>query len=203
MIGPRRLKKVGNGQRLADGTDELHGFGEELGMEIDDAALVDGTVELVDIIREVHTMVLDDVGSTTDARSSIVAMLSDFVSGTCDDEARSSRDIECVLAVTASSHHVDVTVTVERHRHARFEDAVTEAEELVDSDAAHLNSCQQGSDLCVVKLTLRDGDEQLFGFLTCEFLVVEELVENFLDVHISMSLSNYYFLIIEIPERAY
>ena len=162
-------------------------------MEVDDAALVDGAVELVEIIGEDHAVVRDDVGCATDARRCIVAVLSHLISCACDDEAGSGRDIERVLAVATCSYHVDVTVAVEGHGDTRRKDTIAEPQELIDSNATHLDSRQQRSNLCIVELTLCDSNEQLFGFLTGKFLVIEELIENFLDVHISMSLCNYYF----------
>ena len=55
------------------------GLGEELGMEIDDATLIDGAVELVHVVSELHAVVLDDIGSTAHGSCSIVAMLSHLV----------------------------------------------------------------------------------------------------------------------------
>ena len=95
-------------------------------MEIDDAALVDRAVELIEISGEVHTVVLDNVRRAADACGGIVAVFGHFVSGTGDDEAGCRGDVERVLAIATGTHHVDVAVTVQGYGHARGEDAVAE-----------------------------------------------------------------------------
>ena len=137
----QRTQQVEDGgelQRLADGTDELHGLGEELGVQIDDACLVERAVQLVDVVGELDAVMGNDVRGTADAGGSIVAVLGHLIAGTGDDEAAGGRDIKGVLAVAASADHVDVAVGIEDGGHARLQDAVAEAQQLVNGDAAHL-----------------------------------------------------------------
>ena len=160
-------------------------------MEIDDAALVDGAVELVEVSGEVHAMVLDNVRRAADACGCVVAVFCHFISCTGNDEAGCRGDVESVLAVTAGTDHIDIAVTVQRYGYARGENAIAETEQFLYTDAAHLNGGQQCCDLCVVEFTACDGDEQFLCLFTFQLLVVEEAVENSLDVHMRLCFNIY------------
>ena len=75
----QEVEDRGELQGLADGADELHGFGEELGVEIHDACLVEAAVQFVNVIRELDAVVLNDVRGTGDTRGGIVAVLGHLV----------------------------------------------------------------------------------------------------------------------------
>ena len=145
-------------------------------MEINDARLVDASVQAVDIIRELHTVVLDDIRCTTHRCGCVVAMLSHLIAGTGDDEAGCGRNIEGVLAVAARTHYIDVAVAIEDGRNAGSKDAITEAQQLIYGDASHLQTGEQGCDLLLWELTLGDADDNLLGFLARKFLVVQHSV---------------------------
>ena len=176
--GTQEVEDGGKLQSLADGAHELHGTGEELCVEIDDACLVETKVELVEVVSEPNPMLGDDVGGTRSRRGSIVAVLGHFVASPGDDEARGSGDVERVLAVAASAHHIDIAVAVEGHRHACLEDAIAEAQQLVDGDASHLQGREQRSDLLVGILTLGDAHQNVLHLFTCQLLMVQELGQN-------------------------
>jgi NAD-specific glutamate dehydrogenase len=166
MMGPSRLKNVGKRQGAAYGPYKLHGLGKQLCMQIDDAALVDRTVQLVDIVGEHSPMVLDDVRRTTHTRCREVAVLGHLISRSGDDKARGGRDVERVLAVASRSHHVDVAVAVEWHEHSGLQDAIAKAKQFIDCNAAHLYAREQCRNLRVGEFAMRDGDEQLLGLFT-------------------------------------
>lgn len=88
-----------------------------------------------------------------------------------------------VFCDRAGSHHVDVTVAMERYGHACLEDAVAEAQQFLHRDAAHLYGGEQRCNLRVVELALCDGDEQVLGFFALQLLMVEQAVENLCYVH--------------------
>ena len=145
-------------------------------MEINDARLVDAAIQTVDIIRELHAVVLDDIRCTAHRCGCVVAMLSHLIAGTGDDEAGCGRNIEGILAVAARTHYIDVAVAVEDGRNASGKDAITEAQQLIYGDASHLQTCEQGRDLLLWELTLGDADDNLLGFLARKFLVVQHSV---------------------------
>ena len=107
-------------QSLADWSDELHGLGKELGMEIDNTALVDGTVQLIDIVRELDAVVGNDIRGAAGTGCRIVTMLGHLVTSTCNHETAGGGDIEGVLPVATRSHYIDIAVAVERYGNTRL-----------------------------------------------------------------------------------
>ena len=83
----QEVEACGELQGLADRTDELHGLGKELGMEINDAALVDGAVQLIDIIRELDAVMGNDIRRTAGTGCRIVAVLGHLIARTGNHEA--------------------------------------------------------------------------------------------------------------------
>ena len=152
-------------------------------MEIDDARLVDAAVELVEVIGELHSVVLDDIGGTAHRSGGEVAMLRHLVAGTGDDEARGGGNVERVLAVAARSHHVDVAVAVEHGRHTRGKYSVTETQQFVYRHASHLQASEQGCNLLLGELALSDSHDDVFRFLTRKFLVVQHSVQDVFHFH--------------------
>ncbi|CUQ43344.1 Uncharacterised protein [Segatella copri] len=111
-------------------------------------------------------MVLDDVAGTAHRSSRIVAVLCHLVTRTRNDEAGSSRNVKGVLAVATGSHHVNVAVAIQDGWHA-----------------CHLQTGEQGCNLFLRKITLGDSYNDVSGFLTGKFLMVQHSVQNVLHFH--------------------
>ena len=174
----QEIEDGGELQRLADGTDELHGLGEELGMQIDDACLVERAVQTVDIVGELDAVVLDDIRGTTDARRGIVAVLGDLIARAGNHKTTGRRDIKRVLAVATRAYHVNVAVGIQDGGYPRLQDTVAEAQQLVDRDTTHLQGGQQGGNLFRGVFALRDTHQDILHFLTSQFLVVQHPVQD-------------------------
>lgn len=78
----QQVEDGGKLQCLSDGTDELHGLGKELCMQIDNARLVQTAVQLIDIIGELDSVIGNHIRCPTGRGGGIVAMLGYFVTGT-------------------------------------------------------------------------------------------------------------------------
>ena len=152
-------------------------------MKINDACLVDAAVQLVYIIGKLNTMVLNDVAGTAHRSSRIVAVLCHLVTRTRNDEAGSSRNVKGVLAVATGSHHVNVAVTIQDGWHACGKNSVTETEQFIYRYTSHLQTGEQGCNLFLRKCTLGDSYNDVSGFLTRKFLVVQHSVQNVLHFH--------------------
>ena len=162
---------------LAYGGHKLHGLGKERRMQIGEAAFVDGTVEGVKVVGELYAVLLDDVRGSGDGRGGIVAVLCHFIACAGHDETCARGDVERVLLVASRTYDVDVLRSVEQGWYACFQNAVAEAEQLVNGDAAHLQSRQQGGYLFCWVLLLGDADEYVVHLLVSKFFVVENLCE--------------------------
>ncbi len=115
------------------------------------------TVELIQIISKLYSMIFDDIGSTTHRSCRIITMLGHLISCTSYDEARGgSRDIESILAVTTSSYNIDISVTIEDGRNTSRQDTITETQQFVYGHTSHLQTSKQGCNLFLGELTLCD-----------------------------------------------
>ena len=108
--GPQEVEDGRELQCLSDGTYKLHGTCEELGVEIYDSSLVERAVETVDIAGKLDAMMSNDVRCSTDGGGGIVAVFGHLVSGTGNDKAGGSGDIESILAVATCAYDVNVAV---------------------------------------------------------------------------------------------
>ena len=175
----QRAQEVENGgelQCLADGTDKLHRTGEELSVQVDDARLLKTTVQAVEVVGEADAVMLDDIAGAAHRCSGIVAVLRHLVASTGNDETSRGGDVERVLTIAARADHVDVAVGIQNGGHAGFQDAVAEAQQLVDRHPTHLQGSEQGGDLFGGELILRDAHEDVLHLLTCEYFVVQEFL---------------------------
>ena len=121
---------------------------------------------------------LNYVRGTTDGSSGVVTVLGHLVTSSCNNETSCGRDIKGILTVTTSTHNVDIAVSVENCWYTCLQDTVTEAEQFVDGDAAHLQGGQQGCDLLRRILTLSDTNQNILHFFTRQFLVVQHPVQD-------------------------
>ena len=147
-------------------------------MQINDASLVEASVQLVNIIGKLNAVVLDDIRGTRNGGGSIVAVFGDFVTCTGNDKTTGGRDVKGVFAVTASTYHVDIAVGIEDGRNTRLQNAITETQQLVDRYTTHLQGGQQGGDLFVGVLALRDTNQYCFHLFTGQLLVVQHPVQD-------------------------
>ena len=85
-------------------------------MKIDDACLVERTVQLIDVVGKLDAVMGYDVRCTRHRGGGIIAVLGDFVTCTGNDKTAGGRDVEGVLAVATCTYHVDVAVGVEDGR---------------------------------------------------------------------------------------
>ena len=115
---------------------------------------------------------LNDIRSSTDAGGSIVSMFGNLIAGTGNHKTCGCRNIECVLAVTTRSYHVDITVCLKNSRNTRFKDAVTETKKFVNGYSPHLQTGKQSRYLLVGVFTVCNTNQDCFHFLTSQFLVV-------------------------------
>ena len=152
-------------------------------MKINDSSLIERTVELIKIISKLYSVILDDVGSTTHRSCSEVTMLSHLISCTSNDETRSSRDIESILAITTSTNNIDISVTIEDGRNTSLQNTITETEKFIYSHTAHLQTSKQGCNLFLRKLTLSNSQDDILGFFTGQLLVVQHSVQDILHFH--------------------
>ena len=126
-------------------------------------------------------------------------MLSHLVTSTSDDETRGGRDIESILAVATRTDHVDVAVTIEDGRNACRQDTITETEQFIHRHTTHLQSGEQGCDLFLRELTLGDTHDDVLGFLTRKFLVVQHSVQDVLHFHNSSLLFLFFIFFLKMP----
>ncbi len=184
--GAEQVEARGERQSLAYGADKLHGLGKQLGVQVDDAALVDGAVQTVQIVGEGHAVVGYHVGRSAGACGRVVAVLGHFVACSGYHEARRGGYVERVFAVAPGAYHVDVAVAVERHGHSRLQYAVAEAQQFVNGYAAHLQCGEQGGYLFLWIFAARDAHKYVFCLLACEFLMVEHAVEYVIHLYHSV-----------------
>ena len=152
-------------------------------MKVHDTSLIDGAVEFVEIVSEMYSMILNHIGSSTHRCGGIVSMFGHPISGSCYDEARGGRNIECILTVASRSYYVYISVAVEDGRNSCRQDSVTKAQQLVHGHTTHLQACKQGCDLFFGELTLCDANDDVLGFLTGKFLMIQHSVQNVLHFH--------------------
>ena len=181
--GPQQVEDGGKLKRLADGGHVLHGLGEELGMEIDDACLVERTVEGVEVTGKAHTVKGYHVGGSAHTGGGIIAMLGDLVAGAGDDEACRGRDVERILAVAASAHHVDIAFAVQRGLHAGLQYAVAEAQQLVDGHSAHLYGGKEGRNLLGGIGVAGDACQDVLGLFAAEPFLAEHTRQIIFHLH--------------------
>ena len=156
-------------------------------MQVDDAGLIDGAVQSVHIGGKLYTVVLDDIAGTAYRRGGIVTVLGYLVARTCNDETRCGGYIKSVLAVTACSHHIYIPVAVKERRNTRSQYTVTESQQFIHRHTPHLQGGKQGCDLLVRKLALSDAYNDIFGFLTLKFLVIQYSVQDVFHFHFLVS----------------
>ena len=152
-------------------------------MKINDACLVDAAVQLVHVVGKLDTVVPDDVAGAAHRGSRIVAVLCHLVARTRNDEAGGGRNVEGILAVTTCSHHVNVAVAIQDGWHTSGKNSVTETKQFIYRYASHLQTGEQGCNLFLRKFTLGDSYNDVSGFLTGKFLVVQHSVQNVLHFH--------------------
>ena len=143
-------------------------------MKIDNAGLVDGTVQLGKVVGKHDAVIADDIAGPTDARGGIVSMLGHLVAGPGDDKAGCRRNVERVLPVATRPHDVDVAVAIQGDRNAGGQDSVTKTKKFVDRNATHLDGGEQRRDFRIGELLLRDTDQDGLRFFTGEHLVVHD-----------------------------
>ena len=145
-------------------------------MQIYDARLVDGAVQLVDVVCKPHAMLGNHIRSSARRCGGIVAVLGHFVSRTGNHKACRSRDVKRVLAVATCSNHIDIAVAIENGRHSCLQNTIAEPQQFVNRDTSHLQGGQQGGNLFVGYFTLRDTHQNVASLLTGENLVIEHAI---------------------------
>ena len=145
-------------------------------MQVDNARLLEATIQAVEVVGETDAVMLDDIAGAAHRCSGIVAVLCHLVAGTGNDEASCGGDVERVFTIAARADHVDIAVGIQNGGHTGFQNAVAEAQQLVDRYAAHLQGSEQGGDLFGGELILRDAHEDILHLLTCEHFVVQEFL---------------------------
>ena len=136
-------------------------------------------------------MVLDDVRGTTYTGRGVVAVLGHLITRTCNHKTGGGRDVEGVLSVSSGSYYIDVPVCFQNGRYTGLQDTVAEAQELIDGDTSHLQTGEQGGNLFIGILTVRDTNQNRFHLFTSQFLVVQQPEE----VAFHCLFHNYLFLI--------
>ena len=182
--GTQQIEHRGEAQCLADRANKFHGLGEELGMQIDDARLVERAVELVQIGGEHHAMVPDDIGSSAHRCSGKVAVLGHLVSRPRYHEASRGGDVESVLAVSARSHHVNIPIAIQLGGNARLQDTIPEAQQFVYGHASHLQARKQGRYLLAGIFPLGDAHDDIPCLFPGQPLVLQYLVQDFFHFHV-------------------
>ena len=164
-------------ERPPDGAHELHPVGEQRGVEVAHAGLVQRAAQHVRVVAELGAVGLQDRAGAAHGGAGAVAVLGDLVAGAGDHEGRAGGDVEGVLAVAAGAHDVEGVGVADVDVAAGLQQAVAEAEQLVHGHAAGLQGHQQGCDLAVVVLFAGDAEHQFVGLFAGEALAFDELVQ--------------------------
>ena len=172
-----QVEAGGHAQGAPDRADELHPVGEQRGVEVADARLVQGAPEHVRIGAEFGPVALQDGAGAADGRTGPIAVFRHLVAGAGDDESRAGGDVERVLAVTAGADDVQRVVRVQVDVPAGFQQAVAEPQQFLHGDPAGLDGHQQGGHLAVIVLLLRDSQQDVVGLLPGEGFTFDELVQ--------------------------
>ena len=151
-------------------------------MKVHDTSLIDGAVEFVEIVSEMYSMILNHIGSSTHRCGSIVSMFGHPISGSCYDEARGGRNIECILTVASRSYYVYISVAVEE---AGTPVARIPSRKPNNSSTVTPRICKPVSKavICSSELTLCDANDDVLGFLSGKFLMIQHSVQNVLHFH--------------------
>ena len=143
-------------------------------MQVGQVAFVHAAAQGVGVGGEADAVFLDDVAGTAHRRGTIVAVLGYLVARTCHHKAGAGGDVECILAVASGTHNVDGTIGREVHGYTCLHQCFAEAGQLVYSDVAHAEGCQQGGHLRFGIAAVGNVEQQLSGFGLAEVLVIEE-----------------------------
>ena len=143
-------------------------------MQIDDACLVERTVQPVDVIGELDAVMSNHIGGATHGSCRIVAVFCYLIACAGNDETGGGRDVEGVFAVATRTYYIDIAVAVEDGWYACFQNAIAETQEFFYGYTSHLQTRQQRCNLFVGIFTLSDTNQNGFHLLTGEFFVVQQ-----------------------------
>ncbi len=141
-----RTEEVEAGRHLkgfASGSDEFHSVGEEGSMEVTDVCLVKTAFQLVGIVCEFHSVTKQNIAGSADRGAAAISVFGDFISCSGNDKCRTGRYVEGIFAIATCTNYVEGVVFFQVDVFARFEQSLTESEQLIDCDSTSLNSHKQ------------------------------------------------------------
>ena len=152
----------------------LHAIGKERRVQIAEVGLLKTAAEVRLVVGELHAMSLKHVRRTAYRSRTAVAVLGHLISTCCNDECRAGRNVECVLAVATGTHDVESVIVIKIDLLACFEQAIAEAEQLIDGHASCLQCHEKRCYLAVVVSLLCDANHDVVSLAARQGLSIDQ-----------------------------